>query len=121
MSSNFVMQTVLIPRLKCRVPSKAVDSSIMSAVQKLGYDRATPEQGKAIREFLLGRDVFVSLPTGEGKSLCYACLPLVFDWIRERYVVPPTSDDSLRSIVLVVSPLTSLMKDQVESFSKRGQ
>ena len=32
-----------------------------------------------------------------------------------------TSEDFLHSIVLVVSPLTSLMKDQVESFSKQGQ
>ena len=73
------MQTVSIPRLKCSVPSEAVDGAIMYAVQELGYDRATPEQGKSIREFLLGRDVFVSLPTGEGKSFCYACLPLAFD------------------------------------------
>ena len=114
------MASVSIPQLKCSVPSRTVDISILYAVQKLGYDRATPEQSRAIHEFLLGRDVFVSLPTGEGKSLCYASLPLVFDWLREHYVVP-ASGDLLHSIVLVVSPLTSLMKDQVESFSKRGQ
>ena len=38
------MQTVSIPRLKCSVPSEAVDGAIMYAVQELGYDRATPEQ-----------------------------------------------------------------------------
>ena len=119
--SCFKMSTVLIPRLKCTVPSEAVDLSIMYAVQKLGYDCASPEQGKAIQEFLLGRDVFVSLPTGEGKSLCYASLPLVFDWIKERHVRKTTSENPSSSIVLVVSPLTALMKDQVESFSKRGQ
>ena len=115
------MSTVLIPRLKCSVPSEAVDSSIMHAVQELGYNHATPEQGQAIREFLLGRDVFVSLPTGEGKSLCYASLPLVFDWIKERHVRMTISENLSSSIVVVVSPLTALMKDQVESFSKRGQ
>ena len=93
----------------------------MYVVQELGYDKATPEQGKAICKFLLGRDVFVSLPTGEGKSLCYACLPLAFDWLRECYVVATSSEDVLRSIVLIVSTLTSLMKDQVETFSKLGE
>ena len=33
------------------------------------------DQDKAIRKFLQGSDVFVSLPTGEGKSLCFAALP----------------------------------------------
>ena len=53
----------------------------MCAVQKVGYDSANAEQGRAIGEFLLGRDVFVSLSTGEGKSLCYVSLPLAFDWL----------------------------------------
>ena len=114
------MLTVLISQLKCTVASDVVDNFIMNAVQKLGYDRTTLEQGKVIREVLLWRDVLVSLPTGEGKSLCYASLPLVFDWIKECHIrTTITAENLSSSIVLVVSPLTALMKDQVESFSKR--
>lgn len=61
--------------------------------------------------FMLDRDVFVSLPTGSGKSLCYCILPAVFDILRE---------ESTPSIVVVVSPLIALMKDQVRSLLDRG-
>ena len=54
--------------------------------------------------------MFVALPTGYGKSLCYALLPIVFDFVRGR---PLNS-----SIVLCVSPLISLMVDQKEQYSK---
>ena len=37
---------------------------------------------KSVTEFLQGRDVLVVLHTGEGKSLCFATLPLRFDFIR---------------------------------------
>ena len=47
--------------------------------------------------FVGGQDVFISLPTEYGKSLCYALLPLVFDYVRGI-------DRS--SIVVCVSPLT---------------
>ena len=79
-----------------------VDGAIATAVNKLGY-KATSHQEKAIRELVLGKDVFVSLPTGSGKSLCYAALPYVFDTLRAR-------DDS---IVVVVCPLQAIMEDQV--------
>ena len=40
----------------------------MYAVQKVGYDRATAEQGRAIREFLFGRDIFVSIPLEKARA-----------------------------------------------------
>ena len=53
---------------------------------------------------LRGRDVFAVLPTGFGKSLCFACLPTAFDQLHPHD--EPT-------IVLVIAPLTAIMKDQV--------
>ena len=44
-------------------------------MHKLGYAGLTPEQEKVVRSFVSGRDVFLSLPTGSGKSLCFAALP----------------------------------------------
>ena len=35
-------------------------------------------------EFVNGRDVYAALPTGYGKTLCYACLPLIFDELASR-------------------------------------
>ena len=43
-----------------------------------------PKQMEAIVNFCLGNDVFVSLPTGYGKSIIYAILPSVFDKTRGR-------------------------------------
>ena len=97
---------VSIPQLKCSVPAETVDIAILHAVQQLGYDRPTPEQGAAICEFLLGKDVFVSLPTGGGKSLRYASLPLAF----ENLLHAAGEDRQASTIAVVVSPLTSLMK-----------
>ena len=41
-----------------------------------GFQDLKPEQMQAILEFIDGRDIFVSLPTGYGKSLIYGLLPL---------------------------------------------
>ena len=45
---------------------------------------------EVIRAFVSGKDVFVMLPTGSGKSLCYVALPLVFDFLR-RAIRPTTT------------------------------
>ena len=50
------------------------------------------------------------VPTGYGKSLIYGCLPRVFDLMRDVH----------KSIVLLVSPLIALMKDQVKKFRDLG-
>lgn len=80
---------------------------------RLGYHDVKAGQLEAIRGFVKDRDVFVSLPTGSGKSVCYGCLPLVFDYLRRN-------DSRTKSIVIVISPLRALMLDQVRSFSAKG-
>lgn len=73
--------------------------------RKLGYV-LKEEQRKVINAFIHGDDVFAVLPTGFGKSLCYGCLPLVFDEIRR---------DGISSVIVVITPLTAIMKDQVRN------
>lgn len=84
--------------------------AITAAASKLGYSDVTSDQRLVVERFLSGSDVFVSLPTGSGKSLCYWMLPFVSDILRGKE----------GSIVLVVSPLIALMKDQVQSLVERG-
>ena len=70
-------------------------SSIVKSAEQLGYSCLSPEQQEVVVNFVSGRDVFVSLPTGAGKSLCYLLLPFTFNLLR----------NSNSSIVIVVSPL----------------
>ena len=51
---------------------------VTEAGKELGYPIMKPEQLEVVEPLLKGRDVFAILPTGFGKSLCYACLPGVF-------------------------------------------
>ncbi len=81
------------------------------AALRLGYDSLKAEQELAITSFIRGNDVFVSLPTGYSKSLCFALLPLVFDMLKGV---------EKASIVLVISPLISIITDQVASFRAKG-
>ena len=83
--------------------SYEVDSTSDCVASSLGYHSLKSEQKAVIKEFVMGKDVFAILPTGYGKSLCYACLPGVFDKLF----------GSTLSIVAVITPLISIMKDQV--------
>ena len=77
-----------IPRLDVKgVAVELVNDAIKHAFLTLGYAAATSDQDKAVREFLEGKDVFVSLPTGEGKSLCFATLLAVFDFLKQHLTV----------------------------------
>ena len=83
--------------------------------------------------FVQGKDTFVALPTGYGKSLKYAVLPLVFDAKRSIFIAlnPPGSCTFILlyfyfailftgksgSIFVCISPLTSLMMDQQAKYS----
>ena len=50
-----------------------------SAARTLGYETMKDLQRSVIVSFVNRNDVFAVLPTGYGKSLYFACLPLVFD------------------------------------------
>lgn len=76
----------------------------MEAAKRLGYVVLKKEQKEVITSFVHGRDVLAVLPTG----LCYSCLPLVFDGIR---------DDYLLTIIIIIKLLTAIMKDQVSSIN----
>ena len=91
-----------MPRFNLALSANVLDSKITSAFVRLGYTKSpTDDQRVAITEFVKGRDVFVGLPTGSGKSLCFAALPVVFDECRAL----SSRVQQGRSIVITVSPL----------------
>ena len=74
--------------LSLACPHMAADQSMdqrvlyaaTEAIQRLGYSTMKPEQLQVVSGIVSGRDVFAVLPTGFGKSLCYACPPTVSAW-----------------------------------------
>ena len=68
----------------CLERMSSVRESICRAAQELGYPVLKPEQLDVLVNFVKGRDVFAVLPTGFGKSLCYACLPRAWDEVLNK-------------------------------------
>ena len=59
-----------------------LSEAISGAAHKLSITELKPKQHEAIISYVTGNDTFIVLPTGFGKSLIYAILPLVFNKIR---------------------------------------
>lgn len=68
-----------------------------------GYDSFRGNQEPVIKNILSGRNTFVIMPTGAGKSLCYQLPAMVLD-----------------GLAIVISPLIALMKNQVDSLNAYG-
>ena len=89
-----------------------MERSITYALERVGCPAIAlkTEQRDCIKHLYEGKDVFLWLPTGFGKSLCYEVLPFVMDDKLGRH----------GSVVIVISPLVSLMVDQVQSLRQRS-
>ena len=80
-----------------------MDAARAALKEVFGYDDFRPGQEDAVAAILRGRDVMAVMPTGAGKSICYQIPALV-----------------LEGVTLVVSPLISLMRDQVFALLQNG-
>ena len=77
---------------------------MLSALKKyFGFDRFLDNQQQIVDSIMQGNDLCVVMPTGAGKSLCYQ-LPAL---MKNGYTI-------------IVSPLISLMKDQVNALTQNG-
>jgi ATP-dependent DNA helicase RecQ len=84
-------------------PRPTLDAARAVLRARFGFPEFRPGQERAVESVLAGRDTLVVLPTGGGKSVCYQVPALV-----------------LPGLTVVVSPLISLMKDQVDALTARG-
>src|SRR5947207_7696319 len=83
--------------------SGSLDSARAALLQHFGYSDFRPGQAQAVESVLQRQDTLVVLPTGGGKSICYQVPALM-----------------LPNLTVVISPLISLMKDQVDALARRG-
>ena len=83
----------------------------LRGLEAKGYSEFRDYQRKTIEAYLSGKDFFVSAPTGAGKSLTFELAPYTFDRLF---------DEACNTIVFVIVPLISLMKDQVSNLNSRG-
>src|ERR1700704_2458859 len=102
------------------VISQTSDAALKEALHRVwGFSDFRPLQREAMHAVLTRRDSVVIMPTGGGKSLCFQAPALV-----DSSPVP-TGDAAAvgpgrRGFALVVSPLISLMKDQVDGLRVDG-
>src|SRR5437588_3146466 len=91
-------------QLKGKGTSSRLDAIERALKEQFGHDTFRPGQRHIIEHILVGRDAFVLMPTGGGKSLTYQ-LPAIL----------------LPGLTIVISPLIAFMHDQVDRLRAYGK
>ena len=100
-----------------RAGTPDADRILQDALHRVwGFSSFRPLQREAMHAILAARDSVVVLPTGGGKSLCFQAPALV---PQVEAGLAPRADGRV-GLALVVSPLISLMKDQVDGLRVDG-
>lgn len=88
--------------------NSSLDYAFAKVCDVFGFEKLNKHQEEAIQQVVeMKNDVYVNLPTGYGKSVVFQALRAVFASV-DRYE---------KNIVIVISPLVNLMKDQVRRLS----
>ncbi|KAL8366556.1 hypothetical protein RB595_010422 [Gaeumannomyces hyphopodioides] len=85
--------------------------------QTFGCDSFRLEQEAAISSILHGRNAMVVMPTGGGKSLCYQVPAIAFE---DMDLASGAVEPGAHGITIIISPLLSLMRDQVNTLKRKG-
>lgn len=93
-----------------------IDSAIRFGLDKLKYDNIKQDQKTIVESYIKGKDSFFCSQTGSGKSLTFEIAPFVFQYLNGCH---KNTADQLKPIVLVISPLSSLMKSQVQKLKEK--
>ncbi len=92
-------------------------AALSHAAMQLKIPRLNAKQEAAVRGIVGENDVFVNLPIGFGKTICFQSIPFVMD-----YITPPEPAEEVidKHIAIVVEPTAAIMRDQATKLLAKG-
>ena len=96
-----------------------IEDAISAAASILGFSQLREHQFSGAMSIISGKDTFVAKPTGSGKSLIYYLVPLATDYIDSKMSDASVTKDD-RNFAVVLSPLVSLIKDQMRQLKEKN-